>query len=352
MRTEFLIVGQGICGTFLAWQLQRAGRSFIMIDEAAPDAASRVASGIINPITGRRVVKTWMIDELMPYACKVYREIEEWLSVECFRETAIVDCFPSAQMRLAFLERLENEPHYLSLPANENDRLEQLNYGLGYGMISPSYLVDLPALLAAFRKKVSGACLLEERFDLNLLSAGEEGIRYGDITAERILFCDGRNGTENPLFERLPWALSKGEALIVEIPDLSREYIYKKGISIAPWQKDLFWVGSSYEWNFDDDQPTEAFRIRTTQLLRDFIKLPFKVVDYKASLRPGTLERRPFVGWHPLNPRIGIFNGMGTKGCSLAPYFAAQLAENITQGLPILPAADIGRFKRILSAPA
>jgi hypothetical protein len=40
---------------------------------------------------------------------------------------------------------------------------------------------------------------------------------------------------------------------------------------------------------------------------------------------------------------------MGTKGCSLAPYFAKQLAENIAQVGSITPEADISRFRKILS---
>jgi hypothetical protein len=344
-----------------------------------------------------------MIDELLPYAYKAYQAIGESLGINCIEEKAIIDCFPSAQMRLAFLERFEEEPGYLSLPADEKDLLPYLRYGLGYGIIRPSYLVDLTTLLGSFRKALPPGSLLEERFSESRLMTGGrhthytggyyegahsgdtgrevapresihyerkpghplqsiryESIHHGTITAEKIIFCDGRNGIHNPYFEKLPWALSKGEALIVDIPGLPRDHIYKKGISIVPWQNDLFWVGSSYEWNFDNDQPTEAFRNRATQQLKEFLQLPFAVVDHKASLRPGTLERRPFVGWHPADPRIGIFNGMGTKGCSLAPYFARQWVAGSPGGdplggaslggdHPLLPAADIARFSKILS---
>jgi hypothetical protein len=40
---------------------------------------------------------------------------------------------------------------------------------------------------------------------------------------------------------------------------------------------------------------------------------------------------------------------MGTKGASLAPYFANQLAQHIVHGLPIADDADVKRFSRILS---
>ena len=79
------------------------------------------------------------------------------------------------------------------------------------------------------------------------------------------------------------------------------------------------------------------------------LKQPFKVVDHIASLRPAVaVERRPFAGFHPHIPQVGILNGMGTKGCSLAPYFAKQLVENFVSGKPIDPLADVVRFRRML----
>jgi hypothetical protein len=40
---------------------------------------------------------------------------------------------------------------------------------------------------------------------------------------------------------------------------------------------------------------------------------------------------------------------MGTKGCSLAPFFAKQLVDNILHQKPITPEADINRYSKILS---
>jgi glycine/D-amino acid oxidase-like deaminating enzyme len=51
---------------------------------------------------------------------------------------------------------------------------------------------------------------------------------------------------------------------------------------------------------------------------------------------------------HPLHPNLGILNGMGTKGVSLAPYFARQLAQHLLHGTPIMPEASIDRFQRLL----
>src|ERR1700761_6929324 len=100
MQVDVLIIGQGICGTFLSRELEKAGKSFIVIDELDPAAASRVASGVINPVTGRRIVKTWMIDELLPFAWNAYQTIGNTLGIDCISMKPVIDFFPSPQMRL------------------------------------------------------------------------------------------------------------------------------------------------------------------------------------------------------------------------------------------------------------
>jgi glycine/D-amino acid oxidase-like deaminating enzyme len=117
---------------------------------------------------------------------------------------------------------------------------------------------------------------------------------------------------------------------------------------ITPWQDELFWVGSSYDRDYHDEQPTAAFRRMMTEWLRGFLKIPFEVKDHLASIRPTTVERRPFAGMHPVHRNLGILNGMGTKGVSIAPYLAKQLAEHLLDGKEIMKEADIRQYARIL----
>ncbi|HVV05126.1 MAG TPA: FAD-binding oxidoreductase [Puia sp.] len=367
MIKDVLVIGQGISGTFLTWWLEQKGLSFVVIDEVRPATASRAAAGLINPVTGRRIVKTWMIDELLPFAENAYASIGRELQRSSFLPAAInllkparvIDFFPTAQMRLAFLKRLEEDPQYLELPADEQAWSAQFKYDLGYGMITHCYLADLPGLLPAWRRHLLHKNVLDQsRFAPASLIIEKDRILYGDITARHIIFCDGIESFHNPYFSRLPFAPNKGEALILDIPgwplgsgagDVRDTPIFKKGLTLAPWKDGLFWVGSSYEWSFTNPDPTEAFRQRTEALLKDWLKPSFRILNHIASVRPATLERRPFVGFHPLHPTVGILNGMGTKGCSLAPYFAHQLVEHMVNGKPLRPDADVKRFTKILS---
>lgn len=383
-KTELVIVGQGLCGTFLSLELERAGISHIVIDEQRPFSASRAAAGLINPVTGRRIVTTWMIDELLPFAADAYGRLRGLLGSSFFEPATVTDFFPTAQMRLAFLRRLEEDGAYLRLPEDDHAWDSVFYSELGYGVIDPCWLVDVPGLLDAARQRmVARGILREERFEVGELvvggaplpmgtaavdaagagasmkpvpsrGAGPGPVRWREIEAERIVFCDGVESFSSPYFSRLPFAPNKGEVLIVEIDGLADAAragggtVFKRGLSIVPWREGLYWVGSSYEWSFEHGEPTEGFRLRTEAALREWLKLPFRTVEHLAAVRPATLERRPFVGFHPLYPAVGILNGMGTKGCSLAPYFARQLVRLIAAGEAILPEADVRRFSKVL----
>ena len=62
-------------------------------------------------------------------------------------------------------------------------------------------------------------------------------------------------------FKQLPFAPNKGEALVADIPGLPDKHIYKKGMMIVPMaEKDLFWIGASYIWDFENADPTADFR--------------------------------------------------------------------------------------------
>lgn len=349
---DFIIVGQGICGSFLSYYLLKLGKEILVIDKPQSNTASKVASGIINPVTGRRLVKTWMIDELMPFARRAYTELGDVLQASLIRQCDVLDFFATPQMRDAFTERQGEEPELLNILNSSDEQSDLFRFNYSVGKISPCYLTDIQKLLVLWRKKLqqNGQLLEEEYRTEELLINDEVGVTYRDMTAQKIIFCDGVAGAGNQYFERLPFAFNKGEALLVSIPDLPLNFIYKQGINIVPWkEKDMFWVGSNYTWEYDDLQPTEAFRKPTEEHLKYWLRLPFSVIDHIASERPANVERRPFVGLHPVHRQVGILNGMGTKGCSLAPYFAHQLADHLVNGSVIEPLADVKRFARILS---
>lgn len=351
MQIEYLIIGQGISGTWLSYYLQKENKSFLVIDNNKANSPSRIAAGIINPVTGRRHVEVWMANDIIPFAHNEYSQLGKELGITTISQKNIIDFFPSPQMRISFFQRIEEKANYVSDYKDQDHFSNHFNYDFGCGEINPVYTVHLDLLLPAWRKKLKEKNqLLEEEFEINHLKISDNKIQYKKITADKIIFCDGVGSAENPYFNLLPFAPNKGEVLLVEIPDLPTTNIYKKGMMLAPLStKGLWWIGSNYAWEFDNHDPTHLFKEKTEALLKEWLKVPFKTVDHLAGIRPATLERRPFVGLHPLDPSVAILNGMGTKGCSLAPLFAKQLIDNLLYHRNIHPEADVTRFQKILS---
>jgi len=350
-QVDFLIVGQGICGTFLSYYLQKENRSFILIDKNEPVTPSKVSAGIINPVTGRRLVKVWLAEQILSFAHKAYQEIGGFLGITAISQKNIIDFFPNPHQRQVFLERIEEGEEYLHSYPEQNHFNHFFNYDLGCAEIRHSSIANLEVLLPAWRQQLKeNDQLLEENFETGRLVIKENSVHYKHIIAEKIIFCDGLSSFENPFFKQLPFAPNKGEALIVEVPGLPDEHIYKKGFLLSPLRaKGIFWFGSNYQWSFSHADPTKEFHEQAERYLAAWLKLPFKIVEHKAALRPATLERRPFVGLHPKQGNMAILNGMGTKGCSLAPFFASQLVHYLLYKGEILPEADVKRFSRILA---
>lgn len=349
MQVDYIIVGQGISGTLLSWFLQREGKSFVVIDEGGKDTSSYVAAGIVNPVTGRRFVRSWMIEELLPFARTIYAEMEVVLQAHFMRHLDMIRFFPNRESRDLFVTRITEDDTYLHTYPDQNHFNPFFHYHFGCGQVRPAFCADLATLITQWRQYL-GASFMENRFDAAALQVSADGVLYEGISAQKIIFCEGWLGEQNPWFKALPFSANKGEALFIACPDLEDKHIFKMHHLLAPlMQKDLFWVGSTYQNQFADSAPTESFRNRTEAYLKEWLKMPFTVVDHKAAIRPATVERRPFVGLHPLHPAIGVLNGMGTKGTSLAPFFAHQLVQHLVHGTPLLPEADVARFARILS---
>lgn len=347
-KVDYLIIGQGLVGTWLSYYVLQAGKTCMVVNDSHTAAASQVASGVINPVTGRRIVQTWMIDTFLPFALKAYTDLGAQLNANIVKEASVVLIHPSLQMQESFEYRYEHENVYLQ-KNNASDFEACMYTPFGTGQINQTIWIDLNLMITGWRQQlINNTQYIDAKFDIADLQITNEGVSWNEIQANRILFCDGIASMENPYFKMLPFAPNKGEALIVEIKDLPNQAIYKNNMTIVPWKDQLFWVGSNYEWEFKDANPSMDFRNKMETALRQLLKIPFNVVDHIAGIRPANQERRPFVGLHPSYPAIGICNGMGTKGCSLAPYFAHQLIAHCEQGSPIHPEASLERFEQIL----
>jgi glycine/D-amino acid oxidase-like deaminating enzyme len=250
MTVDYLIIGQGICGTWLSYYLLRAGGTVLVIDKANDKSASNVASGLINPVTGRRVVTTWMADELLPFVRNEYDDINKRFHVECIAQKNIL-VFPSApDLQHAFNKRMnEGNSYIFPSPVDKEELREHFNFPFDVMEIAPCYLVDVRELIKRWRTYLqSEHALIEDDFNEEKLFIGDASIQYEDVRAKKIIYCNGIQATSSRYWHNLPFVPNKGQALIASIPKLRRDHMYKLGyITIIPWGDDLWWIGSSNE---------------------------------------------------------------------------------------------------------
>jgi glycine/D-amino acid oxidase-like deaminating enzyme len=345
-KVKYLIVGQGLSGTWLSYYLSKHTISYKIINDTSLKSASSVASGVINPVTGRRIVQTWKINTFLPFAIKAYSEFQQTINKQVFSSAPVLVIHPNRQMKESFDYRLAHDNVYLQ-KTDATTWQHLFNAPEGIGLINDCYWIDLNSMIEGWKKYlIAQDNYIEDRFLMNDFSFTENAVSWKNIEAEKIIFCDGAYAMNLPLFNKLPFAPNKGEALIVRIIGLPKKHIYKTNITIVPWKEDLFWVGSVYEWNYENETPSESFKNKMVVQLQQLLQVPFEIVDHIVGIRPANLERRPFVGLHPKHKSIAICNGMGTKGCSLAPYFAHQLFAHLESGLPIDMEADTTRFTK------
>jgi len=344
-KVDYLVVGQGIAGTMMSWFLQQAGKTVMVIDEGKVNSASRVAAGIINPVSGRRFEPAWMYDTIYPFAKATYQQLGALLEKHVFTERDIWMVFPSEQLQQAFKVKTAGaHPSPYTENPQEDRFADWLQQPYGAAIVKGA-TVQLRTLLPAYRQHLLATqSLLEQKLDHQRLEITDHGVVYEGIAADKIIFCDGVATTNNPWFEKLTFLPNKGEVLLVKIPGLITDNIIKKGITLVPQEPEVFWAGSSFVWDYADDHPTAPQRVKLEESLRQLLTVPYEVLAQLAAVRPSGHDRRPMIGVHPQQATIGIFNGLGTKGCSLAPFMAHHFVQHLVDQTPLMPEVDIKRY--------
>lgn len=351
MSVDYLLIGQGIAGSTLAVRLLQAGQSIMVLDDPSVSRSSRVAAGLFNPVVFRKLTLGWRAREALAEAGLFYTQLEQLTGASFFHPTGMYRVHGSTDEARAWEVCRQQAGFADLLGAPEPAELRPwLNQPFGGAQVNGAGYVDTGSMLQAVATYLKTREALQETlFDPQQLVVTGTGIRYGDVSARNIIFCEGYMGERNPWFGALPFNPAKGEVLIIRCPKLLQEP-FNGGVFGVPVGNGLFRVGSTYAWHQADAEPTAEKRNHLEERLRRLLTVPFEVVKHEAGIRPTVRDRRPFAGLHPLYPQLGIFNGLGTKGVLLAPLLSKEVAAHLTAGATLPPDYSIERFHRRLAA--
>lgn len=341
-KVDYILVGQGIAGTWLAHELIKSGHEILVINHETDKTASIKAAGIYNPITGRKMVKTWMADQLFSKLEDRYLELEHLLNEKFLHPIPIYRPFQNIEDKNDWDAKIENHEFQSFI-----DRIQPASIGyegiqdeLGGLIVKKSGYVDLPLLISSFRKLlISKGLYQSEMFDYQKVTF-KEGVNYGEIEANKIIFCEGPIA-KNPFWNDLPFKLVRGELIDIECR-LNTKHIINRGVFMIP-KDGYFTVGSTYDHNNLVFEPQPESILNLKQRLSKLYSGDYRIMDERAGVRPATFDRKPFIGLHPKFETLGIFNGFGTKGVSLTPYFASHFADFLTRQTTIETEIDVQR---------
>jgi len=341
-KVKYLIIGQGLSGSFLAFHLLRRKRSFLIIDQGHNGSSSAVAAGMINPVALRRLIPTWRAEEFMSYNANYYQEIESLLGNSYYFDLPLDKLIGSSTEKDFWDKKLPSsalEKLMDNAPLVENK--SALIKAETIGRVSSCKRLSIHKLLCDFRSYLIQENLLkDESISYSQLDANS----YGDIEFEQLIFCEGSGIVNNPFFNYLPYSMNKGEVLSIKSNSLNSQHVLKKKVFVMPTGEGNYKVGATYAWSWENLKPEEKQKEVLLEGLQEITNAEYSVTNHEASLRPSTKDRRPFLGSHPEHSNYFIFNGMGSRGCLIAPLLGKELLDHIEMGSELNPEADIQRF--------
>lgn len=346
MTVDYIIVGQGIAGSILSYELLKKNKKILLIDNNYPNSSSRVAAGLFNPVTGRRMVHTWLAHELFGLAHSYYPKIELKLKTQFFHPLPLHYLFSSIKESNDLYAKF-SEPEFADW-INQNQTancLTDIHAPLGFLELKQAGWCNVNKLLVAFKNyfEITG-CYLQEQFNYEKLYQTVRGWEYGHIKTAAVIFCEGVGGLNNPWFGYLPFKPVKGEIITFKSNKLSLTSIVKQHYWIIPQGNGIFKCGATFDFNQINETPSKQAVNELFKWLTKTLRGSFEVINHQAAIRPTTLDRRPLLGEHATCKNLFIFNGLGSKGVSLAPYLASHFIGYLFSENELIPELNHRRF--------
>lgn len=332
-----LIIGTGLAGIAITERFAERKINVQIVSSTMQPSSTAIATGMYNPVVFRRLNLSWMIEELLPEMHEFYHSLEKKLGVNLNEAIDFAKRIQSDDYRILWEKRIQESPNDRFMGAIRD----------GYGPVLEAGMIDCGLLKASYEKYlIERSLLIDGTFDPTSIEFEDDKVITPFGAYDTIVFCEGPYAAQNPFFDWLPFNLCQGEWIIIKTATSLNERVINNKTNIIPLGDKTYKLSSTYSWKTLDWQPhTEA----SEELLQNFKEVhdvDFEIIDHQAALRPTVADRRPYLGRHPEYAQLAIFNGLGSKGVMLAPYFSKHLVDHLIDGKPLMEEVDIKRHEK------
>lgn len=344
MNVDFLIIGQGIAGSTLALHLVDRGKSVLVVDRQDSGSSTRVAAGLVTPLTGKGMNPAWQQERCLAEAGHFYHKLEKESGRKFFHSQPVVRLFSDEKQR----QKWEGKKEEMSAWAKP---VEDLSIETPHGAIQmdAGAWLDTKVFLREVAERLQSLdAWRKDDFSEDDVTFDSEGVHWKDVVAEKIILCLGAYGLgKGGWFGNVPHRSAKGEVLTIWLDGVDEGMRYHANGWIAPRGGGVWKAGANYNWDQLDSTPTEKGKEEILTKLSAWVTTPIEVIGHEAApievigheagVRPIIRNSQPVVGLHPDRPQVGFFNGLGSKGTLMAPAVADHFADFLCGDAEIHP---------------
>jgi glycine/D-amino acid oxidase-like deaminating enzyme len=336
--TDSLIVGGGLAGACAALWLSERGTVTVLEAEGLAAGASGAAAGLVNPFMGRKAKPAWRFDEALD---ALHATLDRAGSSALFRSDGLLRPARDAAQADTFRQRADALPDRAAWhsPGALGERYPDLDAPHGGLWLPEGGAVDLTAVVEALlRAAVANGATV--RTGAEVTGWEEVGDRVvvttvdPEVEARRVVLALGDGFRHFGELAALPLHRIKGQTIRIARPAGLGALPPLSGFGYVVPQGDTLVVGSTYEHDFEDVEPSaaqsEVLLAKAARMVPDLAGA--RVLDARAGVRvtvPRTHspQRLPLLGPLPGRERVWTLTGLGSKGLMMAPLLARALPD-------------------------
>jgi len=341
-EVDYIIVGQGLAGSILAFKLLKKGYKVLVFNDEEIISATSIAAGMFTPVSGKRLTESYLAPTLLYHLNQTYQEMEIWTGKKFLHHMPIQQSFSSIKDQNDFYgNRSDKINQYINSEPAMSSNI-QAPFG-GFEINQSGWLNTIDFLAGVKQKLIQANGYLPIQLNSNEINFESNKVTYQNYTCKAVVFCTGYQNLSNPFFNNVPIIPNKGDVFLIETDLLDKNKIYKRGAYAVGIGNQLFKAGSTYYWNNSAPFPTkegyDELKAKTDVLFNG----DYQIKEHLVGIRPTTQDRKPVLGKHNLLP-VYMFNGLGTKGVMMAPYFSDMMVDFLLHDIQPSIEVSIDRF--------